>query len=68
MPGKISTVVEESVKYLQDVYSKSCVDERRDFVNTEKSLDGIKEKDIAEDKVVEEFKEDIFAIMETGRG
>ena len=38
IPGKISTVVEESVKYLQDVYGKGCVDEKKEFVKTEKSL------------------------------
>jgi len=65
MPGKISTVVEESVKYLQDVYGKGCVNERREFVKTEKSLYRIKEKVIAEDKVIEDVKEDIFAV-ETG--
>ena len=43
VPGKISTIVEESVKYLQIVYSREALYEKIEMEKARKTLTGIQE-------------------------
>ena len=65
MPGKVSSIVEESVKYLQCVYSKEATNGRMEYEMMAESLSGVSEKMKVENTLSGEMVEDIIA-METG--
>ena len=65
MPGKVSSIVEESVKYLKCVYSKEATNGRVEYEMMAKSLSGVEEKMKVENTMAGEMVEDIIA-LETG--
>ena len=65
MPGKVSSIVEESVKYLKCVYSKEATNGRVEYEMMAKSMSGVEEKMKVENTMAGEMVEDIIA-LETG--
>ena len=64
VPGKISTIVEESVKYLQNVYSREAQDEKNKMETVRKTMTLIEENIKVHDIMEGDVKKDIMA-MET---
>ena len=67
VPGKISTIVEESVKYLQNVYSREALYDKIEMEKARKTMLGIEDHMKTHDIMEEDLKKDIL-VMETGFG
>ena len=62
MPRKVCIIVEESVKYLQKVYSKEAEDVEEDMNLTKKVVVELREKVMARDSVPEDLTENMMII------
>ena len=62
MPRKVSTIVEESVKYLQKVYSKEADDIDEEMNETKKMVVEWREKVMAKDPVPEDLMEKMIVM------
>ena len=62
MPRKVSTIVEESVKYLQKVYSKEAEDVEDEMNVTKQAVVELREKVMDKDSVPEDLTEKMIAM------
>jgi hypothetical protein len=62
MPRKVSTIVEEAVKYLQKVYSKEAEDIDEEMNVTKKVVVELREKVLAKDSVPEDLMKKMIAM------